>query len=64
MTFDELLILQIGLNLLTAKGKVKAGCPVKTVNIDDFLYSLPYTPTRAQFNAIKDILLDFKSGYA
>ena len=64
LTFDELLILQIGLNLLTAKGKVKAGCPVKTVNIDDFLYSLPYTPTRAQFNAIKDILLDFKSGYA
>lgn len=62
LAFDELFTLQLGLLMLNAQQQKKAGVTVKTVNIDDFLHSLPYTPTNSQFNAIKDILLDFKSG--
>ncbi len=64
LSFDELFILQLGLYLMNLNGRKKTGVKVGTVNIDDFLTSLPYKPTRAQFMAIRDILLDFKSGTA
>ena len=64
LRFDELFSLQIGMSLLNGRRKTQSGAKIATVNIDDFLKSLPYTPTNAQFNCIKDILLDFKSGYA
>ena len=60
LAFDELFNLQLGLNLLNGQQRRKTNVKVKSVNIDDFLHSLPYTPTNAQFRAIKDILLDFK----
>lgn len=60
LAFDELFSLQLGLNLLNGQQRRKTNVKVKSVNIDDFLHSLPYTPTNAQFRAIKDILLDFK----
>ena len=60
LAFDELFSLQLGLNLLNGQQRRKTTVKVKSVNIDDFLHSLPYTPTNAQFRAIKDILLDFK----
>ncbi len=64
LAFDELFVLQLGLNLLNLKQKTRSGAQVKTVNIDDFLSTLPYTPTKAQQRAIREILLDFKSGYS
>ncbi|MBR5520397.1 MAG: ATP-dependent DNA helicase RecG [Oscillospiraceae bacterium] len=60
LAFDELFSLQLGLHLLNGRQRKKSTVKVKSVNIDDFLQELPYTPTNAQFNAIKDILLDFK----
>lgn len=60
LAFDELFSLQLGLRLLNNRQNRKSGVKIKSVNIDDFLQSLPYSPTKAQFNAIKDILLDFK----
>lgn len=60
LAFDELFSLQLGLHLLNGQQRKKSKIKIKSVNIDDFLHSLPYTPTNAQFNAIKDILLDFK----
>ena len=60
LAFDELFSLQLGLNLLNGQQKRKTNVKVKSVNIDDFLTSLPYTPTDAQMRAIRDILLDFK----
>ena len=60
LAFDELFSLQLGLNLLNGRQRRKTNVKVKSVNIDDFLHSLPYTPTNAQMRAIRDILLDFK----
>jgi len=60
LAFDELFSLQLGLHLLNGRQRTKSNVQIKSVNIDDFLHSLPYSPTNAQFNAIKDILLDFK----
>ena len=60
LAFDELFSLQLGLHLLNGQQRKKSNIKIKSVNIDDFLHSLPYSPTNAQFNAIKDILLDFK----
>ncbi|MBQ7902987.1 MAG: ATP-dependent DNA helicase RecG [Oscillospiraceae bacterium] len=60
LAFDELFSLQLGLNLLNGQQRRKTNVKVKSVNIDDFLHSLPYTPTGAQMRAIRDILLDFK----
>ena len=60
LAFDELFSLQLGLNLLNGQQRRKTNVKVKSVNIDDFLHSLPYTPTGAQMKAIRDILLDFK----
>ena len=60
LAFDELFSLQLGLNLLGGRQRRKTNIKVKSVNIDDFLHSLPYTPTGAQMRAIRDILLDFK----
>ena len=64
LSFDELFLLQLGLSMMNSRQKKKTDVKVKSVNIDDFLGNLPYTPTNAQFMAIKDILLDFKSGLA
>ncbi len=63
LAFDELFSLQLGLRLINNSNRRRATVTVKSVNIDDFLGSLPYSPTQAQFNAIKDILLDFKGRY-
>ncbi|MBQ8604870.1 MAG: ATP-dependent DNA helicase RecG [Oscillospiraceae bacterium] len=60
LAFDELFSLQLGLHLLNGQQRRKSNIKIKSVNIDDFLHSLPYSPTRAQFGAIRDILLDFK----
>ncbi len=60
LAFDELFSLQLGLRLLNNSRKKKSNIKIKSVNIDDFLQSLPFSPTQAQFNAVKDILLDFK----
>ncbi len=60
LAFDELFSLQLGLRLLNNSRKKKSDIKIKSVNIDDFLHSLSFSPTQAQFNAIKDILLDFK----
>ncbi len=60
LAFDELFSLQLGLTLLNGQQRRKTNVKVKSVNIDDFLSSLPYTPTGAQMRAIRDILLDFK----
>ena len=62
LSFDELFILQLGLMLLNRQKKTVSEVKVTSVNIDDFLSSMPFNPTAAQFGAIKDILLDFKSG--
>lgn len=64
LSFDELFTLQLGMSTINSGKNRRSDVRVKSVNIDDFLHSLPYRPTQAQFNAIKDILLDFKSGLA
>ncbi len=62
LAFDELFSLQLGLYLLNGHRK-KSSAKLKTVNIDDFLQSLPFTPTGAQMRAIREILIDFKGEY-
>ncbi|MEG2192096.1 MAG: ATP-dependent DNA helicase RecG [Oscillospiraceae bacterium] len=61
LIFDEFFFLQLGLSLMAETQSTPTDIKLSTVNIDDFLQTLPYTLTNAQFNAIKSVLLDFKS---
>lgn len=58
LVFEELLVLQLGLSVLGRKKKRETGVPMKKVDIKDFFASLPFQPTGAQKNAIKECLSD------
>lgn len=58
LVFEELLVLQLGLSVLGRKKRQETGVPMKKVDIKDFFSSLPFQPTGAQKNAIKECLSD------
>lgn len=58
LVFEELLVLQLGLSVLGRKKRRETGVPMKKVDIKDFFASLPFQPTGAQKNAIKECLSD------
>lgn len=58
LVFEELLVLQLGLSVLGRKKRRETGIPMKRVDIKDFFSSLPFQPTGAQKNAIKECLSD------
>lgn len=58
LVFDELLVLQLGLSLLGKHKRDQNGIPMKKIPMKDFFTSLPFEPTNAQKNAIKECLAD------
>lgn len=58
LAFDELLVLQLGLSLLGKNKRDQNGIPMKKIPMKDFFASLPFEPTNAQKNAIKECLAD------
>lgn len=58
LAFNELLVLQLGLSLLKSSNTKQTGCKMKSRDISGFLDNLPFTPTNAQFKAIKEITGD------
>lgn len=58
LAFEELLVLQLGLSLLGRKKRKAGGIKMEKVRIRDFFESLPFQPTNAQKNAIKECIAD------
>ncbi len=61
LIFNELLVLQLGLQLLSSLQKNEKTSSIIYDDILPFYNSLPFEPTNAQKNAVNDIILDFKS---
>ena len=61
LIFEELLTLQLGLMKLKDKKDIKNGFPIKKDFTQEFFSLLPFTPTNAQKNAIKDCIDDMQS---
>lgn len=58
LAFEELLVLQLGLSLLGKHKRRQNGIPMKKVEMKEFVASLPFEPTNAQKNAIKECIGD------
>ncbi len=62
LIFNELLILQLGLQLLSSIQKTQKASIISFDDINSFYKKLAFVPTNAQKNAVLDIINDFKSG--
>lgn len=63
LVFEELLTLKLGLSQVKNRGRTLSGAVMADVDMNGFYNSLPFTPTNAQLNAIKDCLADMKRPY-
>ena len=63
LVFDEMLCLQTGLFAIKngGAGKNKGIAFDKKIKVDDYINSLPYPLTRAQQNAVREIMTDMES---
>ncbi len=64
LIFNELLILQLGLQLLSSMQKSEKTNAIYYSDINPFYSSLPFSPTNAQKNAVNDIINDFQNNTA
>lgn len=58
LIFEELLVLQLGMTLMKGAEGRAAGAPMKTVPLEPFWASLPFSPTGAQRRAAEEIAVD------
>lgn len=63
LIFEELLILQLGLLKLKSNKKTQTTLKIAVDYTDEFVRLLPYTPTDAQFRAIKECIQDMQGKY-
>ena len=61
LAFEELLTLQLGLKLLKGKNRSTTSVVMENKDISDFFSVLPFTPTNAQLNAVKDCMTDMQT---
>ena len=61
LAFEELLTLQLGLKLLKGKNRSTTSVVMENKDISDFFSALPFTPTNAQLNAVKDCMADMQT---
>lgn len=61
LAFEELLVLQLGLNMLKKHARRLSGVTLKRVKMDEFYRSLPYSPTNAQLRSIGEAISDMTS---
>lgn len=62
LIFEELLTLQLGLLKLKGRKKVRTDSVITADFTQEFVNLLPFTPTNAQMQAIKECCADMKSG--
>lgn len=60
LIFEELFVLQLGLSLLKNRNRSLTSVSMNEVSIDEFICSLPYSPTNAQLRSIKECICDMK----
>ncbi len=60
LVFEELLTLQLGMLMLKSQGRVRCGCQMKKLEIDEFYDALPFTLTDSQRNAVEDCIRDMQ----
>ncbi len=63
LVFEELLTLKLGLSQLKNRGRTLSGAVMSDVDLGEFYKSLPFTPTNAQLNAVRDCVSDMKQPY-
>jgi ATP-dependent DNA helicase RecG len=64
LVFEELLLLQLGLAARRGKLIKNPGPDFGPVDMEPFFNALPFTPTEAQYEAIRDIELDCTAEFA
>ena len=63
LVFEELLTLKLGLSQLKSRGRTLSGAVMRDVDLNAFYNSLPFAPTNAQLNAVRDCVNDMKRPY-
>ena len=63
LTFEELFLLQLGLNFFKKRSRRLTGSVMKNKPLDDFYARLPFEPTAAQMRAIKECCDDMTKAY-
>lgn len=58
LAFEELLLLQVGMELIKTNARSHTGCTMQKIDITEFYDTLPFELTNAQKHAINDILED------
>ena len=58
LAFEEMLILQLGLNLLKGRNRSLTGAAMKSCDIAEFYRSLPFAPTNAQTRSVSESIAD------
>lgn len=62
LIFEELLILQLGLEKMRSKTQKNAGAIIERDFSDEYFSHLPFSPTGAQRRAVKEAMRDMMSG--
>ena len=62
MVFEEFFVFSAGLSLMRAARSVKKSQPYEDLDLTPFYNALPFTLTRAQKNAIDEVLKDLRRG--
>lgn len=60
LAFQELLVLQLGLNMLKSRNRKLTGSKMQSQSLTDFYTALPFSPTNAQIRAIKECVSDMQ----
>ena len=63
LVFEELLTLKLGLSQVKNRGRTLSGAVMADIDLNGFYNALPFTPTNAQLNAVKDCIADMKRPY-
>lgn len=63
LVLEELLTLKLGLSQLKNRGRTLSGAVMADVDMNGFYNSLPFSPTNAQLNAVRDCIADMKRPY-
>ncbi len=61
LIFEELFILQLGINSIKINKKIKSSISIQISDISPFIKSLPFSPTLDQDKSIKDCITDMLS---
>ena len=60
LVFDELLVLQLGMQLMKSRSREKSGFVLKMQDMDSFYNALPFILTNSQQTAIEDCVRDMQ----